>query len=137
MLTSISIKSFHSDIFFGASKLKGPPGYDSIVFHEEMLKESSHFYKIMYVERIIGGFWFNENENNTAYIYRIFIDPDYHGKGIGEKAFVFLFNNFQNIKQWSLKTPIWNTRTPNFYQKLGFEITERTEKFFFFNKKMS
>lgn len=132
-LTSVSMKSFHTDIFAGADTLKGPPGYNSIEFHEDMLRESSFFYKIIDGEKIIGGFWFNQSDHDMAYLYRIFVDPEYHEKGIGLESFSFLFKSFPNIKHWSLKTPVWNTRTPKFYNKIGFEITEKTDKFLYFN----
>ena len=131
-LTSISIKSFHSDIQFGANILKGPPGYNSLEFHEEMLEKAYAFYKIMANGYIVGAFWFMKKENSTAYVYRIFLDPKYHRQGVGEKAFEFLFNTFPEVKTWELKTPKWNKRTPKFYHKVGLEISKNDERFNYF-----
>jgi ribosomal protein S18 acetylase RimI-like enzyme len=131
-LTLVSINSFHSDINFGADKFKGPPGYDSVEFHKQMIQEASYFYKIINDDKIIGAFWFMKQQEDEAYLYRIFLDPAYHKKGIGLKAFDYLFNNFPEIKSWSLRTPKWNNRTPNFYHKAGFKISEETERFFIF-----
>ena len=133
-ITAVSIKSFHSDINFGANRLKGPPGYDSAEFHKQILAEASFFYKIMHGQKIIGAFWFMKEKEDSAYLYRIFLDPDYHKQGIGLKAFHFLFNMFPEIKTWSLRTPKWNVRTPNFYKKAGFKVSEETEKFKFFER---
>ncbi|WP_022666254.1 GNAT family N-acetyltransferase [Desulfospira joergensenii] len=131
-VTDISIKSFHSDIDVGAEVLKGPPGYDSIDFHREMLRESSCFYKILTNQNIIGAFWFMKKGKEEAYVYRLFIEPSFHKHGIGLKIFKFLFQRFPEIKIWQLKTPKWNKRTKQFYEKIGFKISEETERLFFF-----
>jgi len=135
-LTSLSIKSFHSDIHVGAGILKGPPGYDSLEFHKEMLSSASFFYKIVLDEKTIGGFWFMQQKVDEAYLYRVFLDPDYHQLGFGIKIFEYIFSNFPAVKLWSLKTPRWNTRTPKFYRKIGFEISKEDEKFSYFTKKL-
>ncbi|RJP52951.1 MAG: N-acetyltransferase [Anaerolineaceae bacterium] len=131
-LISVSIRAFHSDIFVGAETLKGPPGYDSLEFHIEMLNKSSHFYKIVCGQKIIGGFWLMQQKHDEAYLYRIFLDPDYHHMSIGLKSFDFLFKKYPSVKIWSLKTPKWNIRTPKFYRKIGFEISKEDEKFLYF-----
>jgi len=134
-IVSVSIKSFHSDINVGANIFKGPPGYDSIEFHIEMLKKATCFFKMVLNEKIIGAFWFMKETNGSAYLYRIFVDPEFQNQGAGLKAFQFLFETFPGITKWSLKTPKWNKRTPNFYKKVGFEISAEDEKFKFFELK--
>ncbi|MBU2512154.1 GNAT family N-acetyltransferase [bacterium] len=136
-LTRISIDAFHTDFIVAGRKTKGgPPGYDSTEFHEQMIKDSFRFYKILLDDSTIGGFWFNKESSEKAFLYRIFVDPKFHNMGVGSLVFDFLFQHFPNFKSWSLKTPIWNTRTSKFYVKLGFEITEKTDKFLFFTKRM-
>ena len=135
-MISISIKAFHSDIKAGANILKGPPGYNSLEFHKEMLKKACGFYKIMAKSSIVGAFWFMKEDNNTAYLNRIFIDPYYHRQGIGRKAFEFLFNTFPEIKTWKLKTPKWNKRTSTFYNKVGLKVTREDERFNYFEKRI-
>ncbi len=135
-ITTVSVKAFHTDFFVGGRKsIGGPSGYDSTEFHKQTIKEASKFYKILMDDRIIGGFWFFNNNVEHAYLSRIFVDPEFHNKGVGLKSFKFLFQNYPDIKKWSLQTPIWNTRTPKFYIKLGFEIVKESEKFIFFTKK--
>ena len=135
-LTEISIAAFHSDFIAAGRKTEGgPPGYDSVAFHKQMIEEASRFYKILFNDTIIGGFWFNKKSPENAYFSRIFLDPQFHCKGIGLLAFDFLFSAFPEIKTWSLKTPIWNTRSPKFYLKLGFKITEKSNRFLFFSRR--
>ncbi len=135
-LTKISVNSFNTDFdHAGRDSIGGPPGYDSTEFHERMIEEATKFYKITIDSHIIGGFWFIEESFEKAYLYRIFIDSKYHNKGIGLQSFNFLFQNFSSIKEWSLQTPIWNTRTSKFYKKLGFVVTEKTDRFSFLKRK--
>jgi hypothetical protein len=47
-LTKASVRAFHSDIHAGASILKGPPGYDSVEFHVQMIETDTAFYKITF-----------------------------------------------------------------------------------------
>jgi GNAT superfamily N-acetyltransferase len=136
-LTIVSVRSFHSDYFVGGRKsIGGPVGYDSTEFHKQTIEEASKFYKILMDDRIIGGFWFFNRNVKHAYLSRIFVDPEFHHKGVGLLSFKFLFQNYPEVKQWSLQTPIWNTRTPKFYIKLGFEIVKKTDKFLFFTKRL-
>lgn len=135
-LTAISVRSFHTDfVAAGRSAVGGPPGYDSVAFHEQMIRDASGFFKIMVDDTLIGGFWFMEKEIGRAYLYRIFIDPDFHYRGIGIKSFEFLLKQYPGIKEWSLQTPVWNSRTPKFYDKLGFELVEKSDRFLFFIKR--
>ncbi len=134
-LTSISIDAFHTDfVVAGRSTKGGPPGYDSVEFHEQMIKEATKFFKIMIGNDIIGGFWFIQENSEEAYLYRLFIDPKFHCKSLGLQSFYFLFSNFPDIKIWTLKVPIWNTRTPKVYKKIEFEIVAESEKFLFFKR---
>ena len=132
-LTEISIKAFHTDHLVGCDKKEGgPPGYDSVQFHFNMMKISRAFYKIIHMDKIIGGFWFMDKGNSHYYFTRIFLDPEYHRKGIGLQSFKFLFSEYPYIKKWTLETPSWNIRTKAFYKKLGFQIVKETNNDIFF-----
>ena len=73
-LTLISIDAFHTDYQIAGRGTKGgPPGYDSVEFHEKMIKESTRFFKVVIGDRIIEGFWFDQEDLSEAYLYRIFI----------------------------------------------------------------
>ena len=137
VLTLISISAFHTDFeIAGRSTKGGPPGYDSVEFHKKMIKEATRFFKIVVDNTPIGAFWFCRDNADDAYLYRLFIDPKYHRKGIGIQLFDFLFKTFPDIKTWTLKIPIWNTRTPKFYKKVGFRIIDRSDRFLFFEKRI-
>ncbi|MBN2536607.1 MAG: GNAT family N-acetyltransferase [Spirochaetales bacterium] len=134
ILTTISKEAFHTDINVGGRSLGGPPGYDSIEFYKKMIQISKAFYKILMEDQIIGGFFIFYKEPFHCELGRIFIDPKFHQKGFGIRAMKFLFNTYKNIKKWSLNTPIWNTRTINFYQKCGFKIIKKNSKELLFER---
>jgi GNAT superfamily N-acetyltransferase len=137
VLTSISISAFHNDFEkAGRSTKGGPPGYDSVEFHKKMIEEAIKFFKIVVDKTPIGAFWFYRDNANDVYLYRLFVDPQYHRKGIGIQLFDFLFKMIPDTKTWKLKVPIWNTRTPKFYQKVGFRIVDRSDRFLFFEKRI-
>jgi RimJ/RimL family protein N-acetyltransferase len=134
-LTEISKKAFHTDHLVGCDKKEGgPPGYDSKQFHMRMMKISKAFYKIVYMDTIIGGFWIMDKGNGHYYFARIFLDPVYHKKGIGLQSFEWLFNKYPDATKWTLETPPWNIRTRAFYTKLGFQIIKETDDDVFFER---
>jgi RimJ/RimL family protein N-acetyltransferase len=138
VLTEISKKAFNTDHRVGCDKKEdGPPGYTSKQFHIKKMKTAKAFYKIIHNDKIIGGFWFIDQGNGHYYFARIFIDPEYHGKGIGLQSFDYLFTEYPDVKKWTLETPPWNVRTKAFYKKLGFKIVKETNDDIFFERAMS
>ena len=67
-------------------------------------------------------------------IARIFLNPEHFKKGYGIKLMQAAEALFPNAKSFILDTPIWNTRTNCFYQKLGYTEYKRNEEFVFYKK---
>lgn len=55
----------------------------------------------------------------------LFVDPDYRGKGLGKQLMQFAFTNFDADL---VDVNVQNTLAVSFYEKLGFETFEKTEK---------
>jgi hypothetical protein len=51
---------------------------------------------------------------------RIFVDPSLMRGGIGTEAMRLIEEAYPEVFLWSLGTPEWNTRTQQFYGKLGY-----------------
>lgn len=127
-LAEISKKAFNSDVDVGAPtrgedgrplEEGGPPGYDSPEFQVRMMK-FCHYYKIIHDGQIVGGLIASRKKLDHYQLERIFVDPEYHNKGIGTEAMKQVFTKFPDTKVWTLGTPEWNVRTKHFYEKLGF-----------------
>jgi GNAT superfamily N-acetyltransferase len=121
ILTETCKRAFDSDSEFGAPGPGGPPGYDSVEWNSSMIQNQYlQYYKILEGDNIVGGFIAGDRGPDYQVCERIWIDPNYMRKGIGQKAFRLIWELYPSADLWALGTPEWNTRTNPFYQKLGF-----------------
>jgi ribosomal protein S18 acetylase RimI-like enzyme len=121
-LADISKRAFDSDIEVGAPGPGGPPGYDSPNHHKRMIENGTGDYlKILYDGKIVGGTTVWKVSDTHYEIFNVFIDPDYHRKGIGSESFRSIMEKYPQAKRWTLDTPVWNTRTKSYYEHLGFK----------------
>lgn len=120
-LADISKRAFDSDIEHGAPGMGGPPGYDSPNHQRQMIEnKSGEYLKILYDGRIVGGTTVWRVSDTHFEIFNVFIDPEYHRKGIGTGSFELIKARYPQAKKWTLDTPVWNTRTKAYYEQLGF-----------------
>lgn len=55
----------------------------------------------------------------------LFVNPEYHSKGIGQAAWFEMEKLYPEVKIWETLTPYFETRNIHFYvNKLGFHIVE-------------
>jgi GNAT superfamily N-acetyltransferase len=121
VLADISKRAFESDIDVGASGKGGPTGYDSVDVHRRDATSGwLDYLKVLYNGQIVGGMRVLKMHPGHYEIMGVFVDPDYHRKGIGQKSFEIVLKMYSDAKKWTLDTPEWNIRTKNFYEKLGF-----------------
>lgn len=131
-ITGISRRAFHSDVEVGSMEKSGPPGYMSVPFYTKMAR-SGHLYKLVDDGLIIGGaVLFPDNEKLN--IGRIFIGPENHRKGYGAFMMQEIEALYPAVKEITLDTPIWNSRTNAFYKKLGYTEVKRDKDFVYFSK---
>ena len=122
ILADISKRAFDSDIEVGAPSQGGPPGYDSVEHHRKAIQETFFEYlKILYDGKIVGGTSVLKIAEHHYEIFNVFIDPDYHRRGIGTQSFDLIKARYPEAKRWTLDTPMWNTRTKAYYEHLGFK----------------
>jgi len=113
ILAEISKRAFDSDVEHGAPGEGGPPGYDSPDHQRQMIENKSGDYL-----KIGTTVWPVSNTHHE--IFNVFVDPDYHRKGIGKESFRLIMEKYPHAKRWTLDTPEWNTRTKSYYEHLGF-----------------
>jgi len=122
ILTEVQVRTFDNDArrFAVPSAVRGgPPGYDSVAWQLQMMKEGI-YYKILAGDQIIGGFILFDMKHRHFNLGRIFVDPDWQNQGIGTQAIEFMEKAFPYVKKWSLDTPAWAHRNQHFYEKMGY-----------------
>lgn len=132
VLTALSKHAFDSDMQVGATQPGGPPGYKSSKFHAKMIYQK-HMYTFFNDGVIVGGaILFIEAEK--LYIGRIFIDTNHFHEGLGTELMRHVENLFPDVTFFTLDTPIWNVRTNNFYQKIGYYESRRDQECIYYEK---
>ena len=133
VLTSMSKRAFDSDIEVGGLQIGGPPGYQSNKYHAKMASQK-HLYTFYNNGLIVGGAILFKDGTNL-YIGRIFIAPEHFREGLGIKLMEMIENLYSDVVTFTLDTPLWNIRTNNFYQKLGYEIEKKDKEFVYYIKR--
>ena len=132
-LNGISKRAFDSDVFVGGPSAGGPPGYASVSFHTEMAGQG-HLFKLTDEGLIVGGaILFLQAD--TLNIGRIFVSPEHFRKGYGSFMMKEIESMFPGVKEFTLDTPDWNTRTNSFYTKLGYTEIKRDSGFVYYAKR--
>jgi GNAT superfamily N-acetyltransferase len=119
-LADISRRAFNSDVDCGAPAAEGgPPGYDSPAAQVRFMR-SCDYYEIHCDADLVGAVMVLKQRDRAYECCGLFIDPDYHNRGIATRAFDLLWELYADAKLWTVGTPAWNERTNHFYPKLGF-----------------
>ena len=135
-IVAISKAAFDSDINVGASEAGGPPEYDSVSWHIQM-KNEGHLLQVVMDGEIVGGaIVFVDEDGETLYIARIFLDPVHYRKGYGLSLMKMVETFYPGIKKIKLDTPLWNVRTNAFYTKLGYREVKRDQEFAYYQKEL-
>ena len=132
-LNGISKRAFDSDVLVGADTPCGPPGYMSVPFHTKMARQG-HLYKLTDEGLIVGGaiLFLKDDVLNIG---RIFVAPEHFRKGYGLFMMQEIESLFPGVKEYTLDTPVWNTRTNSFYVKLGYAEIKRDRGTVYYSKK--
>jgi GNAT superfamily N-acetyltransferase len=120
---------------FGPGRDGGPGGYNDL--NETIrLMNMFDYYKIIYENTIIGGFWLHKVENDCMELEDFCISPKYHNKGFGYKALKQMEKLYKAPSKWILGTPYYSVRNQYLYEKVGFKkVGESEDEFLFFYEK--
>jgi GNAT superfamily N-acetyltransferase len=121
-LVAVQVAAFHDDARLHPEvPLGGPPGYDSV---DRMLAEieSTHCFKILDGNRVIGGIIVIDEGAGRFHLEVLVVDPDWHNRGVGTEAMSFIEEAFP-AEIWTLDTPTYATRNQYFYERLGYVNT--------------
>ncbi|QRN84004.1 GNAT family N-acetyltransferase [Chloroflexota bacterium] len=106
--------------------LEGPPGYNSLKWNLHWIQHT-HYYKILFDGQLVGGLILFDLGESHFEVGRIWIDPKYQNKGIGQDAMCKMFKLHSDVTRWTLGTPSWAIRNQHFYEALGFVKIRETE----------
>ena len=130
ILTDTCKRAFDSDIDYGEPVPGGPPGYDSVDWNMDKIKNRYlQYYKILDDNDIVGGFIAGDRGPGYQACERIWVDPERMRKGIGTTTFEHVWEKYPSADLWVLGTPEWNTRTNPFYQNIGFRQIGKTHEY--------
>ncbi|MCJ7726314.1 MAG: GNAT family N-acetyltransferase [Acidimicrobiia bacterium] len=119
VLAGISRRSFDSDLAIGAPGSGGPPGYDDPSWQRRMMR-AGDYYCILVDGTPAGGAIVHGAGDDEWELGRIFLDPEWHRRGIGTLVMTLVMERYPGARRWILDTPDWNPRTRAFYEALGF-----------------
>jgi GNAT superfamily N-acetyltransferase len=121
-LAAISRRAFDSDLALGlAPGPGGPPGYTSPDWQAQMMR-AGRYHAVTVDGSLAGGAIVFDKGPGHYELGRLFLDPEWHGQGIGKQAMALLFAAYPQAFRWTLDTPTWNRRTRAFYEGLGFVV---------------
>ena len=126
VLKDIQMRAFLSQVPPDMPDLGGPEGYDTVEWQIESMK-SAFYIKILSNDEIVGGMVLDEEEPDHCHLNRIFIDPPYHGQGIGTQALQWLEKRFSRYSRWTLRTAAFHIRNQRLYERLGYKRTGEVE----------
>ncbi len=105
--------------------LIGPPGMVDPKWTKMVIEsKESVYYKILLDDQIVGGLIVAADAEKHAEenFWRIFIEPTYNDRGIGQEALRQLFRLHPNVARWRLGTPEFHTKNRHFYERMGFTL---------------
>lgn len=110
-------------------------GEDALLMEwiEDFYGSDAIFHKIETHEKeLIGVICIQTDNSITAYMYVLFIKPEYQRKGLGGKLLKNTLEEVrnQNYTRVSLHTKDYNETGINFYKKFNFVIAKKIEKYY-------
>lgn len=121
-LVRLQIRAFASDRALCGS---GPPGYDSYD-HQRYAASCYQYYVIKQNSQRVGGFYFLY-QSGILQLIRLFIAPDYQGRGMGQMVLEFLKAHVLPGEVIELETPTFSVGAQRFYEKQGFQRIKRIQ----------
>ncbi|MEN6370096.1 MAG: GNAT family N-acetyltransferase [Thermotogota bacterium] len=105
----------------------GPPDIMDVKQTAEWIQSPECvYYKILLGDYIVGGVLVaaDAEKYHMENFWRIFIEPMYQDRGIGEEAMRQIFRLHPNVRRWRLGTPEFHAKNRHFYERMGFTYLE-------------
>ena len=99
----------------------------------ELSDQNARYYFVRYENEIVGILrfvihlnWKNQTERNFIKLQRVYFHKKVQGKGLGTELFNWIENEFPKHRIW-LEVMDTQDKTIQFYEKLGYEIIDKTQ----------
>jgi len=105
----------------------GPPGIMDVEWTRGMIESTECvYYRIMLGKVLVGGVIVaaDAEKYHMENFWRIFIEPMYQDRGIGEEAMRQIYRLHPNVRRWRLGTPEFHAKNRHFYERMGFTYLE-------------
>jgi len=111
---------------------KGPPPVsyewtrhviETLTTGDRKASDSTYYKVILGEDRLVGGLLVVVRPDLGDGEWRcetIFVDPDYHDRGIGKEILRQMYRSHPDAVRWTLDTPEWAVRNHGFYERMGF-----------------
>ena len=107
----------------------------------ELLKKKHNIFVIARVDGVMVGFakLMIQEKDNFAYLDKLYVLKDYHGKGYGLRLIQFCFQQADKLGKEQVKLSVYseNTHAIDFYHQLGFKETGEKEHYFLPDESLS
>lgn len=119
-LTEIQIRTFVDDnkLKPPGCSMEGPPGYDSVDWNIHRI-QNTPYYKILFDGQIFGGLMLFDMGDDHFEVGRIWVDPGYQDREIGQGAMQAMFNLHPDVMKWTLGTPLLGHSQPTLLREDG------------------
>jgi GNAT superfamily N-acetyltransferase len=105
----------------------GPPDIMDVKQTQEWIRSPECvYYKILLGNYIVGGVIVAADAEKYPMenFWRIFVEPVYQDRGIGQEAMRQIYRLRPNVKRWRLGTPEFHAKNRHFYERMGFTYLE-------------
>ncbi len=126
-ITHIKTKAFNKEINTYLGRDGGPEGYNQ-VSSQIYITNTFIAYKILKDNMIIGAFFLISISETQMRFEDFVIDPDFQNKGYGYSAMSLVENEYPQIKEWSLSTPVFSVGNQHLYEKFGYKRVSQNEE---------
>lgn len=119
VITEINTQAFNDEMKRILGRNGGPPGYNDVGTHIELIKRFL-VYKIIFDSEIIGSFFLVEQGEGHLRLESFCISPSYQNRGFGYKTLELMEKEHPSIKKWSLGSAKGSKRIQHLYEKFGY-----------------
>lgn len=109
-----------------------PPGYESSDMQRYVIQEWP-YYVMEFAGRIVGAISVNVSGRHGR-VDKLFVDPEFQGRGFGSQALAFVEKQFTLVHVWKLETSGRQLNNHRFYEKAGYVRTYESESEFGYEK---